>query len=155
MEDHGRSWKRMVLRWFVWNSSSTATFTITMWQDGLKMSSKHEELTCGYLDHRVVRRHCCDTNQTTVRNPFFGLPGLSSIHQQQADDDSVLWIRNLWWMWMNKVHHPKAKNLIEQPRDPNEWYQGPGEEQDLYPSFLRWQETKKRSVKSWIWLPPT
>ena len=72
----------------------------------------------------------------------FGLPGLKDQQQQQADDDSVLWLRNLWWMWLNKMHHPRARNLVEQPQDPNEWYQGSGDE-DLYPSFLRWPETKK------------
>ena len=72
----------------------------------------------------------------------FGLPGLKDQQQHQADDDSVLWLRNLWWMWLNKTHHPRAKNLIEQPQDPNEWYQNPKEE-DLYPSFLRWPETRK------------
>ena len=72
----------------------------------------------------------------------FGLPGLNRQQQQQADDDSILWLRNLWWMWLNKMHHPGAKNLIEQPQDPNEWYQKTGEG-DLYPSFLRWPETKK------------
>ena len=72
----------------------------------------------------------------------FGLPGLNQQRQQQADDDSTLWLRNLWWMWLNKMHHPGAKNLIEQPQDPNEWYQGTGEK-DLYPSFLRWPETRK------------
>ena len=65
----------------------------------------------------------------------FGLPGLKDQQQQQADDDSVLWLRNLWWMWLNKMHHPRAKNLIEQPQDPNEWYQNPRDE-DLYPSFF-------------------
>ena len=73
----------------------------------------------------------------------FGLPGLSPSQQTQADDDSVLWLRNLWWMWLNKVNHPTARNFLEQPRDPSEWFLKPGEDQHKYPSFLRWEETKK------------
>eukprot|EP00434_Breviolum_minutum_P018336 symbB.v1.2.016177.t1/scaffold1227.1/size245474/4 len=73
----------------------------------------------------------------------FGLPGLSPTQQQRTDDDTVLWLRNLWWMWLNKEYRPSARNFLEQPRDPNQWYQKPKEDCQVYPSFLRWEETKK------------
>jgi len=67
---------------------------------------------------------------------------LSQAQQQQTDDDSTLWLRNLWWTWLNKTQHPTARNLIEQPQDPNEWKE-PDQELGLYPSFLQWEETVK------------
>lgn len=73
----------------------------------------------------------------------FGLPSLEPRLLQQADDDSTLWLRNLWWMWLNKNHHPRAHNLIEQPRDPNTWKTNGEEDEEKYPSFLRWPETRK------------
>ncbi len=49
-------------------------------------------------------------------------------------------------MWLNRTHHPTSRNFIEQPRDPNEWCLELGEEEGLYPSFLRWEETSKVSL---------
>ena len=97
-----------------------------------------------------VLRHRDDSGPKPLRggNPQdrFGLQGLSDHQQQQVDGDSTLWLKNLWWMWLNKTHHPTSRNFIEQPRDPNEWCLELGEEEGLYPSFLRWEETSKVSL---------
>ena len=41
-----------------------------------------------------------------------------------------------------KTQHPTARNLIEQPQDPNEWKE-PDHALGPYPSFLKWEETMK------------
>ena len=71
----------------------------------------------------------------------FGLPNLKAHHQRQVEQDSVLWLRNLYWMALAyETSGETMESLIEQPRDPNEWReQVKGVQQ---PSFLRWPETK-------------
>ena len=71
----------------------------------------------------------------------FGLPGISSLLQEQVDQDSVLWLRNLFWMHLAfERSQGSMQSLIEQPRDPNLWRENHGTSK--YPSFLRWPETK-------------
>ena len=71
----------------------------------------------------------------------FGLPNLTAHQQRQAEQDSVLWLRNLYWMSLAyETSGGTMEALIEQPRDPNEWKEPKLGYQ--YPSFLRWPETK-------------
>ena len=76
----------------------------------------------------------------------FGLRNLSSYHRGIADDDTILWLRNLYWMWLAHRKNKKLQALVEQPRDPSEWcfkFKGQDEGESKPPSFLRWPETKK------------
>ena len=71
----------------------------------------------------------------------FGLPGLSPLQKEQVDQDSVLWLRNLFWMHLaSERSQGVTQSLVEQPRDPNLWRANHGTSK--YPSFLRWPETK-------------
>ena len=71
----------------------------------------------------------------------FGLEGLSMLQREQVDQDSVLWLRNLFWMKLAfERSQGRMQALIEQPRDPNLWCPNVGTSK--YPSFLRWPETK-------------
>ena len=95
----------------------------------------------------VCRQH--DGGPPPLRNddPIerFGLRDLSPHHRAVADDDTTLWLRNLYWMWLASKRNKRLQALIEQPRDPREWCSGQAErgELDDQPSFLRWPETKR------------
>ena len=69
----------------------------------------------------------------------FGLPGLSHFEEALVDHDSVLWLRNLWWMWLASQHQERVQFLVEQPQDPMEWK----DQEKKYPSFTVWPETEK------------
>lgn len=72
----------------------------------------------------------------------FGLPGLSPSQLEQVNADTVLWLKNLWWIWLASKHRPETlppfETLVEQPRDPAEWK----EDGESYPSFTVWEETQ-------------
>ena len=95
----------------------------------------------------VCRQH--DGGPPPLRNddPIerFGFRDLSPHHRTVADDDTTLWLRNLYWMWLASKRNKRLQALIEQPRDPREWRSGQAErgELDDQPSFLRWPETKR------------
>lgn len=95
----------------------------------------------------VCRQH--DGGPPPLRNddPIerFGFRDLSPHHRTVVDDDTTLWLRNLYWMWLASKRNKRLQALIEQPRDPREWRSGQAErgELDDQPSFLRWPETKR------------
>ena len=75
----------------------------------------------------------------------FGLEGISPAQQEEADGDSVLWIKTLWLIHLARGSRGDLCFMVEQPRDPQEWrenevrlHQGFG-----YPSFLCWPETDR------------
>ena len=70
----------------------------------------------------------------------FGLHGLTAAQREMVDHDSALWVKNLWWMRYVKKKNPKAKLVLEQPQDPEEWREK-REDEEACPSFLVWPET--------------
>ena len=90
-------------------------------------------------------RHAEDDGPRPVRSregvTRYGLPGLSEAEEALVRGDSILWLKNLWWIWLaSKSRRPDERPfqaLVEQPRDPAEWKAG-GEE---CPSFTIWEET--------------
>ena len=109
-------------------------------------------LICGCLHHHVRLFQYADNHDggpPPLRNDDpverFGLRDLSPHHRSAADDDTVLWLRNLYWMWLGAQRNKQMQALIEQPRDPREWCfnQGEGDGLKDQPSFLRWPETQK------------
>ena len=94
-----------------------------------------------------VARHRSDGGPPPLRSRSgpgrFGLPDLSQGQQDKTDLDSVLWLRNLWWIWLAHQHRaPECsplEALIEQPQDPLEWK----DEKEPYPTFTKWPETKQ------------
>ena len=92
-------------------------------------------------------RHRLDDGPKPLRgrshDEQFGLPGLTAAQLDQVNADSVLWLKNLWWIWLASKHRPAClppmEILVEQPRNPAEWKKD-GEE---CPSFTVWEETQK------------
>ena len=75
----------------------------------------------------------------------FGLEGLSPDQQEEADGDSILWIKTLWLIHLSRGARNDLCFMLEQPRDPAEWKE---DDPDLhgghgYPSFLCWPETDR------------
>ena len=75
----------------------------------------------------------------------FGLEGITPAQQEEADGDSVLWIKTLWLIHLARGSRGDLCYMVEQPRDPQEWkedevrlHEGHG-----YPSFLCWPETDR------------
>ena len=68
----------------------------------------------------------------------FGLPTLSDHQQQQADMDSILWLKSLYWIWLGSQTNPAMKCVVESPQDPNQWCKSLDQE---VPSFWKWPET--------------
>ena len=89
-----------------------------------------------------VSRHQDNGGPPPVRGRHqdrFGLPGLSTFEETLVSGDSVLWLKNLYWMWLAHHHQDQVQFLLEQPQDPMEW-----KDQDQeYPSFTVWPETQK------------
>ena len=105
--------------------------------DILLRCNLHDNNVAGWIEHVIqtrgvdvwlsgppcrttsILRHRDDSGPKPLRGGSpehrFNLPGLTPQQLQQPDNDSTLWLRNLWWMWMNKMNHPTAKSLIEQP----------------------------------------
>ena len=91
-------------------------------------------------------RHRVDAGPKPLRgrshDEQFGLPGLSPSQLEQVNADTVLWLKNLWWIWLASKHRPATlppfETLVEQPRDPAEWK----EDGQSYPSFTVWEETQ-------------
>ena len=93
-----------------------------------------------------VARHREDSGPKPVRGrdlqDRFGLSNLQPHEQHLVDQDSTLWLKNLWWIWLARQHQlPDGwfQSLVEQPQDPCEWKDPQGE----FPSFTIWPETKK------------
>ena len=72
----------------------------------------------------------------------FGLGGLSSKQALQTDDDSVMFLRTLWWFSLSGASGQSAEHLIEQPRDPEEWADVSQAVPTGAPSFMIWPETQ-------------
>ena len=87
-------------------------------------------------------RHREDGGPKPVRGRLegrFGLAGLSNFEEMLVNGDSVLWLKNLWWMWLVAQNRPNAEFLVEQPQDAQEWK----DEKVEFPSFTVWPETQK------------
>ena len=92
-----------------------------------------------------VARHRSDQGPVPLRGRYheerFGLPDLSPSQLEQVDLDSVLWLRNLWWIWLAYHHRDPDRRpmetLVEQPQDPCEWK----DQSEPYPTFTKWPET--------------
>ena len=80
----------------------------------------------------------------------FGIEGLAMHYQQYADDDTVMWLRQLWWMLLSHQTSNGGEYLIEQPLDPEEWCKGQ-KPKGGFPSFMIWPESletmKKLEIK--------
>ena len=70
----------------------------------------------------------------------FGVPGLMPGEIEKVDSDTVLWVKNLWWMIQARRRRTDVRVLLEQPRDPEEWLRGTTDGLPA-PSFLAWKET--------------
>ena len=76
-------------------------------------------------------RHREGPGPPPVRSRFgcerFGLAGLEERLRQQVEDDSVMWLRTLWWYYLSsqadqgKPSAKRSEYLLEQPLDPHEW----------------------------------
>ena len=87
-------------------------------------------------------RHRQDGGPTPVRGRLeerFGLAGLSNYEEMLVNGDTVLWLKNLWWMWLVAQNRSTAEFLVEQPQDPQEWK----DEETEFPSFTVWPETER------------
>ena len=51
----------------------------------------------------------------------FGLSWNSLRQQEQCDQDSVLWLRTVFLIYMGWKGNPKMETLLEQPSDPQIW----------------------------------
>ena len=70
----------------------------------------------------------------------FGISGLKTGQVEKTDGDSVLWLKNLYWMILAKRWNKGVKFLLEQPEDPIQWMSA--EKLGVSPpSFLCWPET--------------
>ena len=70
----------------------------------------------------------------------FGLHELKTGQQEKTDGDSILWLKNLYWMTLAQRWNSAVKLMVEQPRDPAEWMGEPVDGRPP-PSFLCWPET--------------
>ena len=70
----------------------------------------------------------------------FGLRSLSETQQAETDQDSILWLKSLYWMRSSHQTGRPVKYILENPMDPNEWKT---DSSVIYPSFWKWKETKK------------
>ena len=89
-----------------------------------------------------VSRHQNNGHPPPVRGRCegrFGLAGLSTFEEALVNGDSVLWLKNLWWMWLAHRHQEHVEFLLEQPQDPMEWK----DQDEEYPSFTVWPETEE------------
>ena len=75
-----------------------------------------------------------------VNEERFGLRTLSESQQAETDQDSILWLKSLYWMWCSHQTGRPVKYILENPMDPNEWKT---DNSVIYPSFWKWKETKK------------
>ncbi len=78
----------------------------------------------------------------------FGKKNLNWGQQNQVSDDTLMWIRTLWWFRLSHEasgKDPQGKNteyFLEQPLDPEEWKKKQHDGKEPYPSFMVWPETK-------------
>ena len=90
-------------------------------------------------------RHAEDGGPRPVRQREgpgrYGVQDLTASEEALVRGDSILWLKNLWWIWLANKFRPAAERpfqaLVEQPRDPAEWK----EDGDQCPSFTIWEET--------------
>ena len=73
----------------------------------------------------------------------FGLDGLSLCHQQQVEEDSIMFLRTLWWFRLAKENKPDVELMLEQPMDPEEWMDPQKIPTGGLPSFMIWPEAVK------------
>ncbi len=73
----------------------------------------------------------------------FGLSWNSLRQQEQCDQDSVLWLRTVFLIYMGWKGNPKMETLVEQPSDPQIWLsQNRPRPQLGFASYLCWAETQ-------------
>ena len=72
----------------------------------------------------------------------FGIEGLKSGQLEKTDGDSVLWLKNLYWMILAQRWNQGVRFLLEQPEDPARWLPETREGPPA-PSFLCWPETSQ------------
>ena len=72
----------------------------------------------------------------------FGLAGLGPRLQQMVDGDSLLWLRMLFWMHLSARSGAQSEYLVEQPLDPQEWWNKEIPASGL-PSFMIWEESRR------------
>lgn len=138
---------------------------------------------CGWLEHVIetrgvdawllsppcrttsICRHRDDDGPPPLRGQGaerFGKQGLKPTDQLKTDEDSILWLKSLYWMWLSHQKSPQTKYLLENPRDPNEWHlsgksskggsvlgaQGSDLDDLKFPSFWQWpeSETVKKAI---------
>ena len=72
----------------------------------------------------------------------FGLPIISWANKQLCDQDSLLWLRLLWFCYIGRQANVDMEIGIEQPSDPEEFLPETRlRPQYGFPSFLSWPET--------------
>ena len=72
----------------------------------------------------------------------FGLPIISWANKQLCDQDSLLWLRLLWFCYVGRQANVDMEIGIEQPSDPEEFLPETRlRPQYGFPSFLSWPET--------------
>ena len=71
----------------------------------------------------------------------FGLAQLTAHQREMTDNDTALWVKNLYYMRLARRYNEKVFFFLEQARDPMEWMAKEKLPGQGYPSFLTWPET--------------
>ena len=71
----------------------------------------------------------------------FGLQSLTAHQREMTDNDTVLWLKNLYYMRLAKRYNEDVLLFLEQPRDPEAWIRNSRKPERGYPSFMVWPET--------------
>ena len=78
----------------------------------------------------------------------FGKHDLTAHQRQQVDEDTLMWLRTMWWFRLskeaekNKITEKKTSYFLEQPLDPEEWMRKEGDPRPPFASFMVWLETR-------------
>ena len=73
----------------------------------------------------------------------FGLSWNSAKQQEKCDQDSILWLRTMFLIYMGWKGNPKMETLVEQPSDPQIWLSHNRPRPQLgFASYLCWPETQ-------------
>ena len=97
-----------------------------------------------------LQRHRGDGGPRPVRgryngyhNSRFGLVTNNETEQKLVDEDTTLWIRFLWLIYLGRIGNPTCEAGIEQPEDPELWLPPWKPRPSFgYASFLSWEETQ-------------
>ncbi len=120
------------------------------WLESLARRGKFDLMIGGPPCRSVsLQRHRGDGGPRPVRgrysgytNSRFGLPTNDEREQKMVDEDTTLWMRFLWLIYLRRMGNPACEAGIEQPEDPELWLPPWKPRPSFgYASFLSWEET--------------